>query len=138
MKEHLLELFEKRYYTDSKSESNKCEKEICKILQSVVNKLSDIEDAVGYYANFLYLYKIDSIEDDYCYKKLPQRIYCNQDSDYAFEFDTDWLDIKPEEYFNDLKQKAIYSKERTIENIEKSLNKHKEELKNLKNLKYDN
>lgn len=137
MKERLLELFKKRYYTDSKSESYKCEKEICKILQSVVDKLKNIEDEVGYYANVPYYYVIHSIENNYCYKELPPHIYCNQDSVSAFEFDTDWLDIEPEEYFNDLKQRAISSKKTTIENVEKSLNKHKEELENLRKLKYE-
>lgn len=137
MKKRLLELFKKRNETDSKKEYYKCEKEICKILQSFVNKLSSIEDKVGYHVHFVDGCEIRSIEETCCNEELPEIIYCKDINGYEFEFDADWLDIDCKEYFNELKDKNILYKENVIKNVEKSLNKHKEELSKLKSLNYD-
>lgn len=133
MKERLLELFQKRYNTDSKSKSSQYQKEICQILQSVIDKIYSIESKVGYYANFSGTLKIHSIDEDFPYEELPKIISCN---DYEFDFDTNWLDINLEEYFNEIKNKRIKYKETIIQNVENSLNDHKKELEEIKNLNY--
>lgn len=133
MKERLLELFQKRFNTDSKSKSSQYQKEICQILQSVIDKIYSIESKVGYYANFSDTLKIHSIDEDFPYEELPKIISCN---DYEFDFDTNWLDINLEEYFNEIKNKRIKYKETIIQNVENSLNDHKKELEEIKNLNY--
>lgn len=134
MKTKLLELFKKRYNTDSKSESWKCEKEMCNILQSAIDSIWEIEEAVGYHRYLSEYYVIENIYDNYCYTKLPDEIECN---DGYYCFNTELLDINYKEYFETLKEKAINYKNSVITNVEKSLTKHKEELEKLKNLTYD-
>lgn len=134
MKTKLLELFKKRYNTDSKSESWKCEKEICNILQSVIDSIWEIEEAVGYHRYLSEHYVIENIYDNYCYTKLPDEIGCN---DGYYVFHTELLDINYKEYFETLKEKAINYKNNVIANVENSLIKHKEELEKLKILTYD-
>lgn len=56
---------------------------------------------------------------------------------FEFEFETEWLDIDLKSYFEDLKHKSIDIKTKTIEEVEVSLNKHKEELESLKKLTYE-
>ena len=136
MKTKILELL-KGMNSDSKSESYKCEKNLCKILTDVCNKLEYIEDITGY-CRICYPDTIDEIDIDNTYpgiNKLPESIWCNCGT---FEFETSWLDIDLKSYFEELKQKSISYKEITIKNVEASLNKHKEELDKLKNLKYEN
>ena len=136
MKTKILELL-KGMTSDSKKESSKCEKELCEILTNICNKLETIEDSVGYCIRF-YPDKINEIDSENAYtgmKKLPEIIYCNYGS---FEFETEWLDIDYKSYFEDLKRKSIDIKTKTIENVEFSLNKHKEELESLKNFTYEN
>ena len=135
MKTKILELL-KGMTSDSKKESSKCEKELCKILTDICNKLENIEDSVGYCIRF-YPDKINEIDSENAYtgmKKLPEIIYCNYGS---FEFETEWLDIDFKSYFENLKHKSIDIKTKTIEEVEFSLNKHKEELESLKNLTYE-
>lgn len=134
MKTKLLELFKKRYHTDSKSESWKYEKEICNILQSAIDNIWEIEEAVGYHNYLSEHYKIEDIYDNCCFTKLPDVIGCN---DGYYVFHTELLDINCTEYFESLKEKAINYKNIVIANVENSLIKHKEELEKLKNLTYD-
>ena len=71
--------------------------------------------------------------------ELPKYIECeNNYSGYHddFNFKTEWLEMNWEEYFNDLKSKRISSMINTINNIEKSLEKHKKEFNRVYNLKY--
>lgn len=135
MKTKILELL-KGMTSDSKKETSKCEKELCKILTDICNKLETIENSVGYPVRF-YPDKIDRIDSVNAYtgmKKLPETIYCNYE---YFEFETEWLDIDFKSYFENLKHKSIDIKTKTIENVEFSLNKHKEELESLKKLTYE-
>ena len=134
MKTKLLELFNKRYNTDSKSESWKYEKEICNILQSAINRIWEIEEAVGWHNYLSDYHKIKDIFDNYCYTELPNEIICNEGH---YVFNTKLLDINHAEYFESLKGKSINYKNTIIENVENSLIKHKEELEKLKNLTYD-
>lgn len=135
MKEKIFELL-KGMTSDSKKESSKCEKELCEILTDVCNKLKTIENSVRYCVR-VYPDKIDDIDMDNVYpgmNKLPEIIWCEYGS---FDFETSWLDINFEEYFEDLKHKSIDIKTKTIEEVEFSLNKHKEELESLKKLTYE-
>jgi hypothetical protein len=135
MKTKILELL-KGMNSDSKKESYKCEKELCKILTDVCNKLESIEDMTKMYMEG-YPDKIDEIDMDNTYtgiKKLPEIIWCNYGT---FEFETSWLDIDLKSYFEELKEKAVTHKQTTIEEVEASLNKHKEELEELKNITFE-
>ena len=135
MKAKILELL-KGMNSDSKKESSKCERELCKILTDICNKIESIEHAVGWNVRY-YPDSIKEIDIDNVYPgmtKLPEIIWCEYGS---FEFETYWLDINLENYFEELKQKAIRTKTNTIENVEASLNKHKKELEALKNLTYE-
>ena len=135
MKAKILELL-KGMNSDSKKESSKCERELCKILTDVCDKLNSIENAVGWIVRY-YPDSINEIDIDNVYPgmtKLPEIIWCEYGS---FEFETYWLDINLENYFEELKQKAIRTKTNTIENVEASLNNHKKELEALKNLTYE-
>lgn len=135
MKAKILELL-KGMNSDSKKESSKCERELCKILTDVCNRIESIEHAVGWNVRY-YPDSIKEIDIDNVYPgmtKLPEIIWCEYGS---FEFETYWLDINLENYFEELKQKAIRTKTNTIENVEASLNKHKKELEALKNLTYE-
>lgn len=140
MKNKVLSLL-KGMHCDSKKESYKCEKEICNIFNEITNKMSSIEDNIGVYLNE-YPVKITGV-DAYCIVKdsieLPKYIECeNNYSGYRddFKFDTEWLEMNWEEYFNDLKSKQLSSIINTIENVEKSLEKHKTEFNRVYNLKY--
>lgn len=140
MKTKILELL-KGMTSDSKKESSKCEKELCGILTNICNKLETIEDSVGYPVRF-YPDKITGIDSGNVYagmKKLPELIYCNYESFeiFEFEFKTEWADIDFKSYFEDLKHKKIDIKTKRIENIEFSLNRHREELESLKKLTYE-
>lgn len=135
MKTKILKLL-KGMNSDSKKESYKCERELCKILTDVCNKLESIEDATKMYMEG-YPDKIDEIDMDNTYpgiKKLPEIIWCNYGT---FEFETSWLDIDLKSYFEDLKEKSVTYKQSTIERVEASLNKHKEELEALKNITFE-
>jgi hypothetical protein len=135
MKTKILNLL-KGMNSDSKSESYKCEKNLCKILTDVCNKLEYIEDMTKWYMED-YPDIIDEIDIDNTYpgiKKLPEIIYCNCGT---FEFKTSWLDIDLKSYFEELKEKSVTYNHNIIENVEATLNKHKEELEALKNLTYE-
>ena len=135
MKTKILKLL-KGMNSDSKKESSKCERELCKILTDVCNKLDSIENTVGWIVRY-YPDEIKEIDIDNVYSgmtELPEIIWCEYGS---FEFETSWLDIDFKEYFEELKLKSIRSKQNTIKNVEYSLNKHKNELESLKILTYE-
>ena len=140
MKNKVLSLL-KGMHCDSKKESRKCEKEICNIFNEIINKISSIEDNIGVYLGG-YPEKITGV-DAYCIvedsSELPKYIECeNNYSGYYddFKFDTEWLEMNWEEYFNDLKSKQMSTIINIIENVEKSLEKHKTEFNRVYNLKY--
>ena len=90
MKAKILELL-KGMNSDSKKESYICNKEICKILNGVCNKLNSIESFICGYKT--YPDEIETIDEDNTYKgidRLPKTIWCN---DGDVEFETSWLDI---------------------------------------------
>ena len=133
MKEKILTLL-REMASDSKSASYKAEKELCKILTEVIDKLHTVEKKVGSYIRY-YPEKIESIDDEYyLYDELPTEIYCN-DEDFCFE--TEWLDINLQEYFEKLKKSEIGSIKHTIERVEYSLVKHREEIKRIEELKFE-
>lgn len=139
MKTKILELL-KGMTSDSKKESYKCEKELCKILTGVCNNLETIENSVVYNIRY-YPDKIAEIDIENAYtviyngmEKLPEIILCN---DGNFEFETKWLDIDYKSYFEDLKLKAIDIKTKVVKNVEDSLNKYKEELESIKKMNYE-
>lgn len=138
MKEKILTLL-REMTNDSKSASYKAEKELCSILTGVINKLHTIEKKVGAYIRD-YPEKIESISECYVmYDELPEEIDCNGDYcsyDY-FCFKTEWLDINPREYFEKLKKSEIGSIKHTIERVEYSLVKHREDLKRIEELKFE-
>ena len=132
MKEKVLHLL-KEMTNDSKSVSYKAEKELCSILTGVIDKLYEVEKKVGLYIRY-YTEKIESI-DKYCpYNELPKEIECN---DGDFRFKTEWLGINLQEYFEKLKKSEISSIKRTIERVEYSLVKHREEIKRIEELKFE-
>lgn len=133
MKEKILTLL-REMRNDSKSASYKAEKELCKILTEVINKLYTVEKKVGSYTYLYYPEKIESIDECWHYKELPKEIECN---DGDFYFKTEWLDINLQEYFEKLKKSEIGSIKHTIERVEYSLVKHREEIKRLEELKFE-
>lgn len=123
MKQKILELLN-GMTSDSKSASYKCEKELCKIITSVIDKKHKIESYADRYIEN-YPDKITDVEYlGRCYT-LPDIILCNDDE---FEFETKWLDIDWELYFEELKQGSIRSLERIIKQDEQSIVNHKERL----------
>ena len=140
MKNKVLNLL-KGMHCDSKKESHKCEKEICNIFNEIINKKINIEELIGIYLGE-YPEKITGV-DAYCIvessTELPEYIEC--ESNYSgyyddFKFYTEWLEMNWEEYFNELKSKRMSSMINTINNVEKSLEKHKKEFNRVYNLKY--
>ena len=78
--------------------------------------------------------KITNIESYGIYNALPENIWCN---DEEFKFETKWLDIDWKSYFEELKQSTIKGIQNTIERIEASIIKHKENLKNILNRNFE-
>ena len=133
MKEKILFLL-REMRNDSKSASYKAEKELCDILTEVIHKLHTIEEKVGYCIRN-YPDKIESIDDTYgWYDELPIEIDCN-DNDFCFE--TEWLDINLQEYFESLRKKKISSIKCTITHVEYSLGEHKKNLERIGELKFE-
>ena len=106
MKERILKLLNSMA-SDSKSASYKCEKELCKILTSVMDKKHKIEIYADRYIQD-YPDKITSVEFYGVYDYLPDVIWCNNEE---FKFETKWLDIDWGIYFNKLKSASIKYKE---------------------------
>lgn len=131
MKEKILYLL-REMTNDSKSVSYKAEKELCDILTGVINKLSTIEEKVGYHLRD-YPDKIKSIDNCYWYN-LPKEFDCNDDE---FCFKTKWLDVNLQEYFEELRKKKISYIKQAITSVEDSLNKYRENLKEIEELKFE-
>lgn len=123
MKQKILELLN-GMNSDSKSASYKCEKELCKILTSVIDKKHKIESYADKHIQN-YPEKITEVESLGIYNRFPDIIWCN---DEEFTFETKWLDIDWESYFEELKQSSIRGIEHTIKQVEKSIMKHKERM----------
>ena len=131
LKDKALEYYNKMG-SDSKRESYAAERELRKILMHVINKLDSIESTVGLHIHN-YPDTIDEIEYDGHYNELPDKFYCNDGYDY---FHTEWFDIDPETYFNDLKARKLSGINYTIEKVESSLAKHRENLKRITELNF--
>ena len=123
MKQKILDLLN-GMSSDSKSESFKCEKELCKILTSIINKKEKIEDYANKYI-IDYPIEITSVEYYGTYNVLPEIIWCN---DEEFKFETKWLNIDWKTYFEELKASSIRSLDHTIKQVEKSIMNHKERM----------
>lgn len=132
MKERVLELLN-GMKSDSKSASYKCEKELCKILTSIVDKKHKIESYADMYIQD-YPDRITDVESWGIYNTLPENIWCN---DEEFKFETKWFDIDWGSYFEELKQRTIKGIQNTIERVEASIGKHKENLKNISNRNFE-
>lgn len=133
MKKKILTLL-REMRNDSKSASYKAEKELCKILTEVIDKLHTVEKKVGSYIRY-YPEKIESIDDEYyLYDELPTEIYCN-DEDFCFE--TKWLDINPKEYFEKLKKEKINSIKNSIFHAKSTLCEHERDLQHIEELKFE-
>lgn len=132
MKEKILALL-REMTNDSKSASYKAEKELCNILTEVINKLRTIEEKVGWRVR-IYPDEIESVDLYGWYDELPKGIDCNDD-DFCFE--TKWLDINLQEYFEELRKKKISSIKCTITHVEYSLGKHREDLERIGELKFE-
>lgn len=133
MKEKILALL-KEMENDSKSVSHKAEKELCNILTEVMNKLYTIEEKVGYEVRN-YPDKIESVDVyGYYYDELPKEICCN-DGDFCFE--TEWLDMNLQEYFEELREKKIINIKNTIARIKYSLGEHIKNLERIAEIKFE-
>lgn len=132
MKDKILTLL-REMTNDSKSASYKAERELCNILTEVINKLHTIERKVGWGVRN-YPEKIESVDVYGWYDELPKEIDCNDDD---FCFKTEWLDINLQEYFEELRKKKIRSIESTISHVEYSLGKHREDIKHIGELKFE-
>ena len=131
MKDKILALL-REMTNDSKSVSYKAEKELCNILTEVINKLHTIEKKVGWGVRN-YPDKIESIDVYGWYDELPKEINCNDN----FCFETDWLDINLQEYFEELRKKKISSIGSTIFHVEYSLSEHRRDLAHIRELKFE-
>jgi hypothetical protein len=121
MKEKILKLYN-GIAQDSLSASSKCERELCEILTSVIDKKYKIETYADRYIDD-YPVKITDISFLGKCNSLPETILCN---DNYFTFETSWLDIDWKSYFETLKQGAIKNIESNIEFMEESIVKSKE------------
>ena len=132
---NLKELAHKYYKemgSDSKSKSAEAERKLCKILNHVITKMETIETIVDYGVRN-YPYRIYRIEYDGYYGKLPEELECNHDD---FIFETSWFDLDYEAYYEELKAKSIGSIKYTIEKVEQSLVRHREEMQKLSESKF--
>jgi hypothetical protein len=132
MKEKILNLIN-GMSQDSRSASWKCEKELCEILTSVIDKKNKIETYADRYIDD-YPNKITDISVLGRRNSLPEIIQCNDD---YFTFETSWLDIDWKSYFETLKQQSIKNTEDTIELMEASIVKNKERIALLSGRKFE-
>lgn len=132
MKEKILTLL-REMTNDSKSASYKAEKELCNILTGVINKLRTIEEKVGLGVRE-YPDKIWRVDEYGWHINFPSEIDCNN---YKFCFETEWLDINPQEYFEGLKKTKILFIKDTITHVEYSLSEHRRDLQHLEELKFE-
>lgn len=93
--------------SDSKKESYRCEKEICGILQKILDKKMYIESVLDvYYCDYVPIKEIDYLNTTYledC-NELPEEISCN---DGEFIFYTEWIDMDWEKYFEEVKETKL-------------------------------
>lgn len=120
--------------SDSKRKSAEAEYKLCEILNHIITKMETIETVVDYGVRN-YPYKIYKVEYEGYYGKLPEKLECNQDND-DFIFETSWFDLDYEAYYEELKAKNINSIKYTIEKVEQSLAKHREEIQKLSKSKF--
>lgn len=136
---NLKELAHKYYKemsSDSKRKSAEAEYKLCKILNHVITKMEKIEDAARYGVRS-YPENIFEVEYDGYYDKLPEVLECNySDTWVSFRFETSWFDLDYEAYYEELKAKNIGSIKYTIEKVEQSLVKHREEIQKLSESKF--
>lgn len=135
---NLKELAHKYYKemsSDSKSKSAEAERKLCKILNYVIDRMERIEDAANYGVRD-YPTKIHEVEYDGFYRELPEELECNHNDDWNFFFETSWFDLDYEAYYEELKAKSIGSIKYTIEKVEQSLVKHREEIQKLSESKF--
>ena len=135
---NLKELAHKYYKemgSDSKRKSAEAERKLCKILNHVIIKMQKIEVAARYGVRN-YPEEIHEVEYDGYYEKLPEELECNYDYDWNFIFETSWFDLDYEAYYEELKAKSIGSIKYTIEKVEQSLVKHREEIQKLSESKF--
>ena len=135
---NLKELAHKYYKemgSDSKRKSAEAERKLCKILNHVITKMEKIEVAARYGVRN-YPEEIHEVEYDGSYKKLPEELECNYSYDWNFIFETSWFDLDYEAYYEELKAKSIGSIKYTIEKVEQSLVKHREEIQKLTESKF--
>lgn len=137
---NLKELAHKYYKemgSDSKRKSAEAERKLCKILNYAIDRMEGIENAVGYSVRD-YPDRIKSIDYEENYKYLPDVLECYPSPDYEwmFRFETSWLNLDFETYYEELKAKSIGSIKYTIEKVEQSLVKHREEMQKLSESKF--
>ena len=128
-----------KYYkemgSDSKRKSAEAERKLCKILNHVITKMEKIEVAANYGVRN-YPEKIYEVEYVGYYHELPKILECNYNDDWVFKFETSWFDLDYEAYYEELKAKSIGSIKYTIEKVEQSLVKHREEIQKLTESKF--
>lgn len=97
--------------SDSKSETDKAERELCDLLSAIIDAKYQVEHYTDHYMmDYPTNRKIHSIEDLSFYGKLgklPKEIVCNADEYDDFVFDTEWLDIDLDGYFNMLRKETM-------------------------------
>ena len=135
---NLKELAHKYYKemgSDSKRKSAEAEHKLCKILNHVITKMEKIEVAARYGVRN-YPERIHEVEYDGFYRELPKILECNYNDDWVFRFETSWFDLDYEVYHEELKAKSIDSIKYTIEKVEQSLVRHREEMQKLSESKF--
>ena len=122
--------------SDSKKESYRCEKEICAILQKIVDKKMNIENMLDvYYYDYFPIKEIDYLDTIYledC-NELPEVISCN---DGGFNFYTEWIDMDWEKYFEHVKETKLGYIKSNINNLEYNLAHEKACYEKFSNLTY--
>lgn len=120
IKNKIIEL-SKGMASDSKKESYRCEKEICAILQKIVDKKMNIESMLDvYYDDYFPIKEIDYLNTTYLENctELPEEISCN---DGGFIFRTEWIDMDWEKYFEEVKKTKLGYMASNINTIEHNL-----------------
>ena len=120
---------------DSKRKSAEAERKLCKILNHVITKMEKIEVASNYGIRN-YPEKIYEIEYVGHYSELPKILECNYNDGWVFRFETSWFDLDYGAYYEELKAKSIGSIKYTIEKVEQSLVKHREQVQKLSESKF--
>ena len=136
MKTKILKLMNEMS-SDSKSESFKAEKELCKILTDIVQKRNAFESKL--HINYEeYPDEIYNIDNDIIYYAklgiLPDEIWCN---DNDFKFRIEWIDFDYKEFFEIEKRNEINYIKGLIERVESSLREHRDNLNYFQNLTYE-